>query len=110
MKLLLDENRSPRLAKRLSDLYPGSTHVHACGLGATDDSLIWEYAKKSAFIIVPKDSDLHERSLLYGAPPKLIWLRTGNCTTDSLETLLRKHLREIQAFEADAVESFLVLS
>lgn len=110
MKLLLDENLSPSLAKALSDLYPGSIHVHSCGLGATDDSLIWEHAKRNGFVVVSKDSDLHERSLLYGAPPKLIWLRTGNCTTQNLGHLLRKHLREIQEFEADTVESFLILS
>lgn len=110
MKLLLDENLSPGLAKALSDVYPNSTHVHVCGLGATDDAVVWEYAKRHGFVIVSKDSDLHDRSLVYGAPPKLIWLRTGNCTTKTLEELLRKRCREVQAFEVDVVESFLVLS
>jgi hypothetical protein len=33
VKLLLDENLSPRLIDQLSDLYPGSAHVHQCGYG-----------------------------------------------------------------------------
>jgi predicted nuclease of predicted toxin-antitoxin system len=109
MKLLLDENLSPKLAKSISDLFPGSNHVHDCGLGAMDDTVIWDYAKTNGFTIVSKDSDLHDRSLLYGSPPKLIWLRTGNCTTDYLEDLLRQFSEEIAGFDRDSVKSFLVL-
>jgi len=32
MKLLLDQNLSPRLVKRLSDLYPNSSHVYPLGI------------------------------------------------------------------------------
>lgn len=81
MKLLLDENLSPRLIKQLSDLYPGSAHVQQCGLGSTADGAIWEYAKSNGFTIVSKDSDFEERSILSGSPPKLIWIRAKNCTS-----------------------------
>jgi predicted nuclease of predicted toxin-antitoxin system len=110
MKLLLDENLSPALAKAISDLFPGSAHVHDCGLGSADDSSVWDYAKNNGFTIVSKDSDLHDRSLLYGSPPKLIWLRIGNCTTARLENLLRTYSAEIRNFEANPLEAFLVLS
>ncbi len=110
MKLLLDQNLSPTLAKSVSDLYPGSAHVHDCGLASADDSAVWDYAKRHGFTIVTKDSDLHDRSLLYGSPPKLIWLRVGNCTTARLESLLRGYFAEIQNFEANPLEAFLVLS
>ena len=60
----MDENLSPALGRSVSDLYPGSAHVHDCGLGSTDDSIIWDYAKRYGFTIVSKDSDLHDRSLL----------------------------------------------
>ena len=33
MKLLFDENLPPRLAEVLQDQFPGSAHVHSCGLG-----------------------------------------------------------------------------
>jgi predicted nuclease of predicted toxin-antitoxin system len=66
---------SPRLVDSLRDLYPGSDHVHHCGLGETGDSAIWDYAKAHGFAIVSKDSDFAERSVLESLPPKIIWVR-----------------------------------
>ena len=88
MKLLFDENLSPLLVAALSDLYPDSTHVHRCGLGSSDDLAIWQYAKDNGFTIVSKDSDFQERGVLYGHPPKIIWLRIGNCASAEMESLL----------------------
>lgn len=109
MKLLFDENLSPRLAEVLAESYPGSVHVDACGLGRADDSVIWQYAKESGFIIVSKDSDFQERSVLYGQPPKLIWLRAANCSTKEIESLLRTALPIIRRFIQRGEESCLVL-
>jgi predicted nuclease of predicted toxin-antitoxin system len=109
VKLLLDENLSPRLAETLADLYPGSTHVHLCGLGSADDSAIWRYAKGHGFTIVSKDSDFQDRSVLHGHPPKHIWLRAGNCSSSEIENLLRAAFPIVKQFiEADD-ESYLVL-
>lgn len=109
MKLLFDENLSSRLPGVLADLYPGSTHVHHCSLGSADDSAIWQYAKDNSFTIVSKDSDFQERSVLYGQPPKLIWLRATNCTTEEIENLLRTAFPVIQHFIQEDSESCLVL-
>ncbi len=76
-----------------------ATCVDRSGLGAKADSVIWDYAKVSGFIIVTKDSDFEERSVLLGAPPKIIWLRTGNCTTLHLVALLTKHAATIEKFD-----------
>jgi predicted nuclease of predicted toxin-antitoxin system len=43
-ELLLDENLSSRLVDLLSDLYPGSDHVHNLNLGGANDSDVWDYA------------------------------------------------------------------
>jgi predicted nuclease of predicted toxin-antitoxin system len=80
VKLLFDENLSPRLVAALADVYPGSAHVHECGLGSADDIAIWQYAKDNDFTIVSKDPDFQERSILQGYPPKIIWVRATNCT------------------------------
>jgi len=72
VKLLFDENISPRLAGVLADIYPDSAHVHHRGLGSADDLTVWQYAKDNGFTIVSKDSDFQERSVLLGAPPKVI--------------------------------------
>jgi predicted nuclease of predicted toxin-antitoxin system len=73
VKLLLDENLSDRIIPKILDLYPDSSHVKTLGLTNTDDLVIWEYAKANDFVIVSKDADFHQRSLLYGHPPKFIY-------------------------------------
>lgn len=60
------------ITHRIICFYPDSAHVKTLGLTNTDDAEIWEYAKANDFVIVSKDSDFHQRSLLYGHPPKFI--------------------------------------
>ena len=84
VKLLLDENLSNRITQRIIDLYPGSDHVKTLTLTNTDDAVIWEYAKANDFVIISKDSDFAQRSLLYGHPPKFIYLRIGNSPTSKI--------------------------
>jgi len=98
MKLLFDQNLSPRLPRLLADLYPDSVHVREVGLRDATETQIWNYANKNDFAIVSKDSDFQARCLLYGHPPKFIWLRIGNCPFKDIEDLLRKHSAEIHAF------------
>ena len=98
MKLLLDENLSPKLTRSLADLFPGSAHVEECQLSAADDGKIWSFAKEEDFTIVSKDSDSYDRSSLYGSPPKVVWLRVGNSTTAEIETLLERSKPAIDAF------------
>lgn len=95
MKLLFDENLSPKLVARLAKEFPHSAHVDRIGLGGADDALVWEYAKSEGYILVSKDADFHEKSLLLGYPPKVIWIRRGNCTVKQIEEILRKHLENI---------------
>ncbi|MBA3585280.1 MAG: DUF5615 family PIN-like protein [Gemmatimonadetes bacterium] len=109
MKLLLDANLSPHLAKRLSDLYPETIHVRDLGLERADDRALWEHALEHGFALVSKDSDLHQLSFLYGTPPKVIWIRRGNCTTTELEEVLRFRYHEIIEFIEDPESSFLAL-
>jgi len=109
MKLLLDENISPQVAKSLSNLYPNSLHVRECGLKESPDQDVWEYAKANQFAIVSKDSDFEQRSILLGNPPKVIWIRLGNCSTRDIEVVLRKYSVVIHTFNEDPMESILVL-
>jgi predicted nuclease of predicted toxin-antitoxin system len=109
VKLLFDENLSPQLADLLSDLYPDSAHVHQCGLASADDAAIWEYARTNGFTIVSKDSDFEERSILSGAPPKLIWVRARNCTSAEIENLLRAAFPVITRFIQEDQETCLIL-
>lgn len=110
MKLLLDENLSDRIVYRIIDLYPDSEHVKTLALTNTDDGIIWEYAKANDFVIVSKDSDFHQRSLLYGHPPKFIYLRIGNSPTSKIVQILRDSFDTIIQFGNRESESILVLS
>ena len=110
MKLLFDENLSPKLPGLLAALFPGSAHVRECGLLGFPDEDVWEYARENGFTIVSKDSDFQQRSLLYGHPPKLVWLRIGNCTRQQLVQLITTHERDIHAHDAAPFESVLVLA
>ena len=101
MKLLFDQNISRRLVKQLKELYPGSNHVYPLGLFEATDDEVWKYARNNSFLIVSQDSDFYERSLIFGFPPKVIWLRTGNTSTGNIKTLLIKYSKEIRNFEND---------
>lgn len=101
MKLLLDQNISRKLVDELEDLFPESNHVYLLGLHSASDAEIWEYARSNGFVIVTQDSDFNERSLVYGYPPKVIWFRTNNTSTQNIKKLLRKHSQDIVLFEKD---------
>ena len=109
MKLLFDENLSHKLSNRLADIFRNSVHVRDVGMKAMDDPLVWDYAKDNDFMIVSKDVDMHDLSLLYGNPPKVVWLRLGNCSTSDVENLLRRDFDVIKLFYEDKYVSLLAL-
>jgi len=110
VKLLLDENLSDRIISSILELYPDSSHVKTLGLLRTDDSIIWSFVEQHGFTIVSKDSDFHQRSLVFGAPPKFIFLRVGNCPTTRITGLLRAKFVIISAFISDPSSCILVLA
>ena len=109
MKLLFDQNLSPRLPRLLADLFPDSRHVREIGLRDASDDEIWRYAGDHDFTVVSKDSDFQQRSLLFGFPPKFVWIRAGNCPVDVIERLLRTHVEEVRAFIEDSELSHVIL-
>ena len=110
MRLLFDENLAPRLVAAIADLYPGSVHVRDVGLARATDVEVWAYARTNGLAIVSKDADFQQRSFVDGHPPKVVWIRLGNCPADDIERLLRERHEEVTAFEADEGGSFLILS
>ncbi len=109
MKLLFDENLSPRLAKAVADFYPGSCHLRDCGLRGASDERVWRYAAENGFAIVSKDSDFRQKNILRGGPPKVILLQIGNCSTVRAEFVLINLVSRIQEFLMSAEESCLIL-
>jgi len=104
VKLLFDQNLSPSLLDSLADIYPESVHVQSVGLERADDTAVWDFARLQNLVIVTKDADFQERSLIAGAPPKVIWIRRGNCSTSDIEAILRRHSDEaLQLMQGDEV-------
>lgn len=109
MKLLFDQNLSPRLVKALQDLYPGSVHARDVGLRMAPDEELWDYAAQRGLTIISKDSDFRQRSFLFGCPPKVIWIQRGNCSTAEIEQILRARHADLNEFEQDPEGAFLAL-
>ncbi len=109
MKLLLDENLSPKLARALAADFPGSSQVELLGLRGSTDRTVWDVAGDHGYTIVSKDNDFRQRSFLYGPPPKVVWLAVGNAGTEAIRMLLLEHRDRIQAFTARTEEGLLVI-
>ena len=101
MKLLFDQNISFRLVKRIADVFPEAKQVRSLGLENSDDREIWSFAKINGYAIVTFDADFYDFSLIWGHPPKIIWIHTGNKTTEEIEFILRNHQQNIELFIAD---------
>jgi predicted nuclease of predicted toxin-antitoxin system len=110
MKLLLfDQNLSPRLVDHLADIYPDSEHVSSLGLGEAMDMEIWQYAHDHDYMIVTKDADFSEFGVIKGFPPKIIWIRRGNCSTKDIEMILRENYSAISNLSEDMETGILTL-
>ena len=110
MKLLFDQNLSDQLVILLADLFPNSTHVKTIGLNTATDTQLWDYARDNDYLIVSKDTDFRNRSVIHGYPPKVIWIRKGNCSTSAVAYDLRRHFADIKEFARDAKVGLFVLS
>jgi predicted nuclease of predicted toxin-antitoxin system len=110
VKLLLDHNLSPKLVPRLADVYSGCTHVRDLGMERAQDTEVWTYAAEHEFTIITKDADFRQRSLLLGSPPKVVWLRIGNCSVAESAAARRDHYVSIRRFIEESAADFLVLS
>jgi len=108
--LLFDENLAERLVSELADLYRDCIHVRDSGLAGGSDRAIWQHARNRGLVIVTKDEDFQQLSVLYGAPPKVIWIRLGNCSTAEIIRLLRDRCNQIDRFLEDKEAAFLALA
>jgi predicted nuclease of predicted toxin-antitoxin system len=109
VRLLFDEHLSEALVTALGDLFPDSLHIRLIDAGGAADPTVWQLAREHHCVLVTKDEDFHRLSVLRGAPPKVVWLRVGNCSTDDIARLLRNRADDIRRFEAQDQETFLEL-
>jgi predicted nuclease of predicted toxin-antitoxin system len=109
VRLLFDEQLSEELVRLLADVFPDCLHVRLVGAGGVADPAVWQLAREHNCVLVTKDEDFHRLSVLRGAPPKVVWLRLGNCATEDIARLLTQRADDIRRFEAQGQETFLEL-
>jgi predicted nuclease of predicted toxin-antitoxin system len=109
VKLLFDHHLSPTLVDRLRDLFPESEHVWNVSLHSAPDETVWMYARENGFTVVSKDADFSELSMQFGYPPKLIWLKIKNWSTDHVEQLIRSGYSRIIELPEATDRAILVL-
>lgn len=80
--------------------------VHPAGAG---DRRVWDYAAAHGYVLVTKDEDFHRLSVFRGFPPKVVWIRLGNCSTGAVAALLEQHRTTIAEFLAHEDAGFLAL-
>lgn len=66
-------------------------------------------AKVNGLAIVSKDADFQQLSFLFGAPPKVISIRRGNCSVSDIVELLRSNTDLVEAFDEDEDTTLLIL-
>ncbi len=105
MSLLFDQNISFRIIKKIQDTFPNSKQIKELGLENNSDIEIWRFAKENNYTIVTFDADFFEISNLKGHPPKIIWLRTGNTTTENIIEILKLKKEVITDFIENPLHS-----
>ena len=110
MRLLFDEQLSEELVVLMADLFPDSLHVRLIGAGGAADTTVWQLARDHGCMLVTKDEDFHRLSVLHGAPPKVVWLRIGNCRTQDIADLLSSRGKDIARFMAHSEATVLELA
>lgn len=92
---IVDAQLPPALARVLSDAGHEASHVMDVGLRDSSDTEIWDYALRESAVILTKDEDFQNRSLVTEASPAIVWLRIGNCSRRALLVWFEPLLEEI---------------
>ncbi len=95
MKLLLDENLSRRLVPFLQHDFPDTSQVVLLGMESATDKEVWQRARDDGYVIVTRDADFQELSLVWGQPPQVIRLKTSNQSRAATLKLLLESKEEI---------------
>ena len=112
MKLLLDANISWRLVPILKEHFGECIHtdnIPELGFSAKDTK-IWQYAKNNGYTIITRDNDFNDLIALKGFPPKIIWLRIGNCSRNFTADLLIRSQQTIEEFLKSEESGLLEIS
>ncbi|MEQ8928059.1 MAG: DUF5615 family PIN-like protein [Fulvivirga sp.] len=109
MNLLFDQNISPRILKILSPQFSNCEQVRFAGLEDSSDIEVFQFAKKNNYAVVTFDSDFVDLNAMYGTPPKIVYLNTGNLTTKNISELLLNNIMRINQYLSSDSDDILEL-
>ena len=111
MRILLDQNLSPRLIRGLADILPGLESVYDHGLTGSSDPFIFDWARRAEFAaLVSTDRDFVGLAERLGPPPKVIRIERCDFPYRTIELLLRREALRIHSFlESNRAVLFLSL-
>jgi len=95
MRLLVDAQLPPALARWLGERSLSASPVRDLGLRESDDGSIWNFATEGGWTVITKDEDFVARCVGNPEAPAVVWLRLGNCTNRVLFAWLEPFLPEI---------------
>ena len=79
MKILIDAQMPPALARWLREQSHEALAVREVGLREAEDGAIWDYARQTGAVILTKDEDFATRALQQPDGPVIVWLRVKPC-------------------------------
>ena len=106
MKLWIDAQLSPVLAKWITENFADTAMVAVRDLGLRDaeDQVIFFSARNADATVMTKDSDFLELQKRLGAPPKIIWVTCGNTSNARLREILSSKLQKaVELLEAGEI-------
>ena len=99
MRILLDQNLSPKLIRRLADILPGLETVYDHDLMGSSDPFIFDWARRFEFsALVSADRDFVKLIERLGPPPKVIRIERCDFPSRIVEQLLRREAVRIHDF------------
>ena len=96
MKFIVDAQLPPALAHFLATKNEEVKHVLDLQMLEASDSEIWTLALKEDWVIISKDEDFPIRASVSANAPKIIWVRIGNCSKQTLLRIFNDHWRKIK--------------
>lgn len=112
MKFLLDENISKRIIPLVQTEFKDVDYLISSQTGLiapVTDHAVWKFAKENGYHIITRDEDFMKLSMLFGLPPKVICLNTGNTTNQELAKIIVSNAEKIRQFVSHEEYGFLVL-
>jgi len=109
MNLLFDQNISPRILKILPKQFSNCQQVRFAGLEDASDINIFQFAKENDLAVVTFDSDFVDLNAMYGTPPKIVYLNTGNLNTKNITELLLNNILKINHYLSSDSDEILEL-